>query len=123
VAGEEVVPLGPWVLNEARCQYRGEGGKCVSVRYPSSPRGQGTAPSFYRPRGGALQSCRTVLTMCGSMMYSATEWMAVLANLALVGRHGESCSRPGAASRVAVWELPVRSPFVRRLEGSADGRP
>jgi hypothetical protein len=51
------------------------------------------------------------------MVYIATEWMAVLANLAPVGRHGESCSRPRAASRVVVWELPVRSPSVRWLEG------
>jgi hypothetical protein len=82
VAGEEAVPPDPWVLIEAGCQYRGEGGKRVSVSYPSSPRGRGTAPSFYRPRGGGSQSCPTVLTMCGGMMYNATEWMAVLANLA-----------------------------------------
>jgi hypothetical protein len=56
-------------------------------------------------------------------MYSATEWIAVLANLAPVWRRGDSCSRLGAASRVAVWELPVRSPSVCCLEGSADGRP
>jgi hypothetical protein len=108
---------------EARCQYRGEGGKRVSVRSLSSPRGQGTASSFYRPRVGGLQLCRTVLTTCGGMVYSATEWMAVLANLALVVRHGDSCSRPGAASRVAVWELLIRSPSVRWPKGSADGRP
>jgi hypothetical protein len=44
VAGEEAVPPGPWDLIEAGCQYRGEGGKRVSVRYPSSPRGWGTPP-------------------------------------------------------------------------------
>jgi hypothetical protein len=62
------------------------------VCHPSSPRGQGTAPSFYKPRGGGLQSCRTVLITCGGMVYNAVEWMAVLANLAPVGRHGKSCS-------------------------------
>jgi hypothetical protein len=41
------------------------------------------------------------------------ELMAVLANLVPAGRRGESSSRPGATSRVAVWGLPVRSPFVR----------
>jgi hypothetical protein len=86
-------------------------------RYPSStpppPRGQGTAASFYRPRGGGLQSCRTVLVTCGGMVYNAVELMAVLPNLAPVGRHVVSCFRPGAASRVAVWEPPVRSPSVR----------
>jgi hypothetical protein len=71
VAGEEAVPPGPWGLIEAGCQYRGEGGKRVSVHYPSSPRGWGT-PSVYRPRGGGSQSCHTVLTTCGGMMYSAT---------------------------------------------------
>jgi hypothetical protein len=47
-------------------------------------------------------------------VYIAVELMAVLVNLAPVGRHGRSCSRPGAASRVAVWGLPVWSPSVRR---------
>jgi hypothetical protein len=45
----------------------------------SSPCGQGTAPSFYRPRGGGLQSCRTVLITCSGMVYSVVELMAVLA--------------------------------------------
>jgi hypothetical protein len=48
---------------------------------PSSSRGQGTTPSFYRPRGGELQLCRTVLAMCGGMVYNTMEWVAVLANL------------------------------------------
>jgi hypothetical protein len=70
---------------------------------PSSPCGQGTAPSFYRPRGGSLQSCHTVLhATYGGMVHSDVELMAVLTNLARVGRRGESCTCPGAASRVAV---------------------
>jgi hypothetical protein len=66
--------------------------------YPSSPRGQGTAPSFYRPRGGGLQSCHTVLATYGGMVCSAVELFIVLANLA-----------PGGAS----WRLmcPSRDDF------------
>jgi hypothetical protein len=40
----------------------------VSVR-----RGKGTASSFYRPRGGSLQSCRTVSTTYGGMVHSVVE--------------------------------------------------
>jgi hypothetical protein len=43
----------------------------------------------------------------GGMAHNALELMVVLTNLAPVGRRGESCTCPGAASRVAVWELPV----------------
>jgi hypothetical protein len=82
--------------------------------YLSSPYGQGSASSFYRPRGGDLQSCRTVLRATyGVMVHSAMELMVVLVNLAPVGCRGESCTRPGASSRVTVWELPVWSPSVR----------
>jgi hypothetical protein len=73
------VPPGPRGLIEEGCQYRGEGGKRVSVRYPS-PRGWGTASSFYRPRRGSLQTYCIVLAKCGGMAYSAMEWMVVLAN-------------------------------------------
>jgi hypothetical protein len=90
--------------------YERRARKCVPF---VTPRGRGTAPSFYRPRGGGLQSCHIVLIMCGGMVYSVVELIAVLANLAPVGRHGGSCFRPGAASRVVVWGLPVWSPFVR----------
>jgi hypothetical protein len=54
-------------------------------RYLSSPRGQGTASSFYSSRGGGLQSCRSVLITCGGMVYISMEWVAVLANLASGG--------------------------------------
>jgi hypothetical protein len=88
------------------------------------PRGQGAAASFYRPRGGDLQSCRTALRATyGGMAHSVAELMAVLVNLAPGGRRGESYTRPGATSRVAAWELLVWSPSERQLEGSADGRP
>jgi hypothetical protein len=43
--------------------------------------------------------------------------------LLLAGRRSAPCIRPGADSRVAVWELPVWSSSVRRLEGAADGKP
>jgi hypothetical protein len=49
--------------------------------------------------------------------------MVNLTNLAPVGRRGESCARPGAASRVVVWELLVWSPSVRWLVGAADDWP
>jgi hypothetical protein len=81
-------------------------------------RGQGTASSFYSPRGGGLQSCRMALSATyDGMAHSVMESTAVLANLASGGRHGASCARLGAASRVVVWELLVRSSSVRRLEG------
>jgi hypothetical protein len=41
------------------------------------------------------------------MVYNAVELMVVLTNLAPVGRRGEPYTRPGAASRVAVWEFIV----------------
>jgi hypothetical protein len=66
-----------------------------------------------RPRGGGLQSCRTILITCGGMAYNTMKLTAALANLAPVRRHGVSCSCLGAASRVAVWELPILSPSVR----------
>jgi hypothetical protein len=92
--------------------------------YTLSPRGRGTASSFYRPRGGGLKSCHTALSATyGGMAYSVAELMVVLANLTPCGHHGESYTHQGEALRVAAWELLVWSPSVRRLEGSADGRP
>jgi hypothetical protein len=55
------------------------------------------------------------------MAHNVVELMVVLANLASGRCRGESCARPGVASRVAVWELLVWLPSVRRLEGWADG--
>jgi hypothetical protein len=82
--------------------------------YPSSPRGQGTASSFYSPRGGALQSCRTALSATyGGMAHSVVELMVVLTNLALVGHRGESYTRPGPTLKVVVWGLSVRLSSVR----------
>jgi hypothetical protein len=43
-------------------------------------------------------------------------------NLASGRCRGESCTRPGAASRVAAWELLVWSPPVHRFEDWADER-
>jgi hypothetical protein len=57
------------------------------------------------------------------MVHSVMESTAVLANLASGGRRGEFCACPGAASRVATWELLVWSPSVQRPEGWADGGP
>jgi hypothetical protein len=84
------------------------GGKRAGVPIFVLSCGQGTASSFYRPRGGSLQSCCTVLSATyGGMAHSVTELMVVLTNLAPVGRRSESYTCPGAASRVAVWDLPV----------------
>jgi hypothetical protein len=55
------------------------------------------------------------------MVYSATERMVVLANLASGRASLRSCTRPGVVSWVAAWELLVRSSYVRQLEGWADG--
>jgi hypothetical protein len=50
------------------------------------PRGQGTASSFYRPKGGGLQSCRAALSAtCGSMAHNVVELTVVLTNLASAG--------------------------------------
>jgi hypothetical protein len=90
------------------------GGNVQVCHYPSSPHVQGTVSSFYRPRGGSLQSCRTSLSATyGSMAHSIAEMMVVLANLAPGGRRGESYTRLGAASRVAAWELLFSSSSVR----------
>jgi hypothetical protein len=96
--------------------------KYAAIRRP--PCGQGTASSFYSPRRGGLQSCRTALsTTYGGMAHSAVELMVILKNLAPVGRRGESCVRTGVDLRVVVWGLLVRPPSVRLLEGSADEGP
>jgi hypothetical protein len=91
--------------------------KCVLSIVPLRP---GDCPSFYRPRGGGSQSCRTVLTTCGGMVFSATEWMAVLANLASGGCRGESCACPGAVSRVMSWEPLVWSLPMRWADGGLE---
>jgi hypothetical protein len=72
--------------------------------YPSSPCGQGTDSSFYRSRGGGLQSYRTVLGYV---------WRYGAQCHGVDGRHGESCLwRDIAASLVLVQE---------RFEGSGMG--
>jgi hypothetical protein len=84
--------------------------KCAAI----PPGGQEIASSFYRPRGGDLQLGRTVLSATyGGMAHSVAELMVVLENLAPDRRRGESCTRPGAASRVRLWELPTLSPSIR----------
>jgi hypothetical protein len=90
---------------------------------PSSPCGQGTDSSYYRPREGGLQSCCTVL--------SYVWWYGVQCR-GVVDRPGESRSqqvswRPPVLpqKRLRGWlrgRLPLESPSVRRLEGVADGR-
>jgi hypothetical protein len=88
--------------------------KCAAIR--PLPCGQGTASSFYRPRGGGLQSCRMALMLDMAVWCTLVELMVVLENLASSGCRGKSCACPGAASRVATRELLVWSPSVRQLE-------
>jgi hypothetical protein len=49
--------------------------KAVSVWVcsPFSPRGKGTASSFYRPRGGSLQACRAVVNTCSGMAHNVMD--------------------------------------------------
>jgi hypothetical protein len=82
--------------------------------YPSSRRGQGTASSFYMPRGGGLQSSRAGLSAtCGNMAHNVVELTIVPANLASGWHRGGSYARPRSASRVVVMELLLgRHPYV-----------
>jgi hypothetical protein len=66
-------PQVPEVLIEAKCQYRGQGGKRASESCRRRPLRPGDCPSFYRPRRGSLQACCTVLATCGGMACSAAE--------------------------------------------------
>jgi hypothetical protein len=74
----------------------------------------GTASSFYRPRGGGLQPCRTVLATCDGMPYSAMEWVAVLANLASGGasRRALFLSRSGFEGSGVGYFLFGRRPYI-----------
>jgi hypothetical protein len=78
------------------------------------PCGRGAASSFYRPRGGSLQSCRTVLITCSDMVHSVVELTDVLANLAsgkaswhalYPSRSGLEGGAVGASSLVVVRTL------------------
>jgi hypothetical protein len=57
------------------------------------------------------------------MAHSVLVLMVVLENLASGGRRGKSYACPGAALRVAAWELLVWSPSIRRLKAWADEGP
>jgi hypothetical protein len=62
----------------------GEDGKCAAIsRPPPRARGQGTASAFYRPRGGGLQSCSTILDYM---------WWYGVQRRGVGGRPGKSCS-------------------------------
>jgi hypothetical protein len=97
-AGEEAGPQGPrGFLIEASANI-GVKAESVWVSAMCHPLcGQGTAPPFIGQGGGSLQACRTVLATCDGMADSATEWTAVLANLASVGAswHALCPSRSG----------------------------
>jgi hypothetical protein len=83
----------------------GEGGNASELAVRRPPCGQGTASSFYRARGGSLQSRRMALSdVCGNMAYNVVELTTIMANPASVKHHGGYCARPGAASRVVASE-------------------
>jgi hypothetical protein len=91
--------------------------------YPSSPRGQGTASSFYRPREGGLQSCRMALSaVCGSMAYNVVELTTILAHLAFGRRRCGSCARPGASRVVALELLFDHRPYANSRAWLAEDR-
>jgi hypothetical protein len=101
----------------------GEGGNVKVSCYSSPPAARGSPPRFI----GQGEAC-TVMphgssATYGGMAHSVVELMVVLENLASGGRRGESRACQEATSRVAAWELLVRSPSVCRLEGWDDGRP
>jgi hypothetical protein len=50
-------------LIEAKCKYRGRMRKRVSEQLSVAPCGQGITSSFYRQRGGGLQSCHMALVL------------------------------------------------------------
>jgi hypothetical protein len=57
------------------------------------------------------------------MAHNVAEVTVVLANLAPGGRRGESCTRPGAASRVAEWSFPFgRRPYADSRAQLTEGR-
>jgi hypothetical protein len=84
------------------------------VCLPPPPCGWGTASSFYKPRGGSLQSCRTVLITCSGMVHNVVDLTVVLANLAsgkvswralYPSRSGFEGGSVGASSLVVVRTL------------------
>jgi hypothetical protein len=84
-----------------KCQYRECGRKRASVQLSVLPAAGGPPPPF-------IGQMEAIYNQAG-----VAELMVVLENLGPGRRRGESCTRPGVASRVRVWELPVRSPSVR----------
>jgi hypothetical protein len=81
-----------WLKRDANIAVEAENVRVCAIRRP--PRGRGTASSFYRPRGGGLQSCHTVL---GYMWRHGVQCRGV------GDRPGESCFwRSAAANPVLV---------------------
>jgi hypothetical protein len=85
--------------------------KCARRRLPRPPAVGGAASSLYRPRGGSLQSCHTVLITCRGMVHNVVELTVVLANLAsgkaswralYLSRSGFEGGGVGASSLVVV---------------------
>jgi hypothetical protein len=68
-----------------RCQYRGEGGKRVSVCSPSPPAARGLPSNFVGQGEAAYYRAALFYSTCGGMVYNTMERMVVLANLASGG--------------------------------------
>jgi hypothetical protein len=82
VVGEEAWPPSPRSIDLGECQYRGESGKHVCDRCPSSrPLRLGDCLSFYRPRREQFTCVPPYSSTCGGMASSAMKLMTVLANL------------------------------------------
>jgi hypothetical protein len=92
--GEEEEPPSPRGLIEAKCQYRGEGGKpLLSVAPPPHPRAARGPPLVLEAKGRQFTS----MSHCSNYVCPGVD-----------GRRGESCF--SQASRRAL--LPPRSGFV-----------
>jgi hypothetical protein len=86
------------------------------VVYLSRPPSYEVASSFYRPRGGGLQSCRVAFGYIVAVLTHGTcDLMVSLANFDPYTRRGGSCSCLGVTSRVV---MPVLLP-CRRLYTSS----
>jgi hypothetical protein len=85
--------------------------------HPSSPRGQGTAPSFIGQGEAVYNHAAQLQATHGGMVYNTMELLIILANLTSGRCRGESCACPGVVSRVVVWEPLVWLSSVRQLEG------
>jgi hypothetical protein len=100
-AGEEAWPPSPWRSGWRCCGRIGEyvRGVASSIRVLMSLR-RGGSPSFYRPRRGWIQVCRTIQLHEGVWPVPPRSWWPPWRSLPQSSHHGASCTRTVAASRV-----------------------